>query len=103
MEEININSIAHSGLSDEDLSIIKVELALHERVRLAVKKQALLNRLVSSDDIKTGDIIKINLNNSKIYQYKIAYLGDTSGDGKINYLDYVKIYNKIKELKGESN
>jgi hypothetical protein len=26
---------------------------------------------------------------------------DMSDDGKINYLDYVKIYNKIKELKGE--
>ena len=29
--------------------------------------------------------------------------GDMSGDNKINYLDYVRIYNKIKELKGGSN
>ena len=34
-------------------------------------------------------------------EYLIA--ADISGDGKINYLDYVKIYNKIKELKGGNN
>ena len=34
-------------------------------------------------------------------EYLIA--ADISEDGKVNYLDYVNIYNKIKELKGGAN
>ena len=33
-----------------------------------------------------------------INEYLIS--ADMSGDNKVNYLDYVQIYNKIKELKG---
>ena len=54
---------------------------------------------MDSDVIKTGDIIKIKINNLQAYEYKMVFLGDTSGDGKINYLDYVKIYNHIKKTK----
>ncbi len=60
------------------------------------------NELVTDDNIKTGDIIKININNVN-YEYKIAYLGDTSGDGKINYLDYVNVYNHIQKVKNPSS
>ena len=62
------------------------------------------NELVTDDSIKTGDIIKILVNGTQEYEYKIAYLGDTSGDGKINYLDYVNVYNHIQKVKDpESN
>ena len=36
-----------------------------------------------------------------INEYLLA--ADMSDDSKISYLDYVKIYNKIKELKGGTN
>ena len=49
----------------------------------------------SNDLLKTGDIIKINLNNSNNYEYNISVLGDVNGDGKISALDYVKIKNHI--------
>ena len=49
--------------------------------------------------IKTGDIVLIRINNSLNYEYKISYLGDTNGDGKINYLDYVNVYNHIQKVK----
>ena len=59
-------------------------------------KDEILN---DNDTIKTGDSISIVINDSKTYTYKIAYLGDASGDGKINYLDYVKVYNHIQKVK----
>ena len=62
------------------------------------------NQLVTDDNVKTSDIMRIILNESKIYEYNISYLGDTSGDGKINYLDYVNVYNHIQKVKNpESN
>lgn len=57
------------------------------------------NQKVNSDTLKTGDIIKIILNNTETYEYHISILGDTSGDGKINYLDYVNVYNHIQKVK----
>ena len=59
---------------------------------------------LTDDNIKTGDIIRVNINNTYNYDYSIALLGDTSGDGKINYLDYVNVYNHIQKVKHpESN
>lgn len=57
------------------------------------------SELVTTDTLKTGDIIKVILNGAKTYEYRIAFLGDTSGDGKINYLDYVNVYNHIQKVK----
>lgn len=57
------------------------------------------NKSIESDILKTGDIIKVILNQTTTYEYKLAYLGDTSGDGKINYLDYVNVYNHIQKIK----
>lgn len=57
------------------------------------------NELITSDSLKTGDIIKIVLNNTKTFEYHISVLGDTNGDGKIDYLDYVNVYNHIKKVK----
>ena len=52
MEKIlNNTDIKHSGLSSNDIKLIEEELKIHERVKLAVKKQALLNRVLSSEDI----------------------------------------------------
>lgn len=53
------------------------------------------NVLLNDNLTKTGDIIKININNQKEYTYTISILGDVSGDGKISALDYVKIKNHI--------
>ena len=41
--------------------------------------------------------------NKRLLVNEFLSAGDMSGDNKINYLDYVRIYNKIKELKGGSN
>lgn len=49
--------------------------------------------------IKTGDFITIIINNEANFEYVLSYLGDTSGDGKINYLDYVNVYNHIQKVK----
>ena len=35
----------------------------------------------------------------KNYEYIISILGDVNGDGKINYLDYVTVYNHIYKSK----
>ena len=34
-----------------------------------------------------------------VTEYKVVIMGDTSGDGKISYLDYVKVYNHIRKTK----
>lgn len=57
------------------------------------------NQLVDSDSIKTGDIVKITINNSTIIEYKIALLGDANGDGEIGILDYIAI---MKDIMGTS-
>ena len=59
------------------------------------KHYDLNNNLVNSDTTKTGDKIKININNAKNFEYQISILGDVNGDGKISALDYVKIKNHI--------
>ncbi len=62
------------------------------------------NNLVSNDLTKTGDRMIILINNEKAYEYVISVLGDVSGDGKLNYLDYVAVYNHIMKIKHpESN
>lgn len=62
------------------------------------------NKLLNNKLTKTGDKINININGEKDYKYSIAILGDVSGDGKINYMDYVGVYNHIyKNNHPESN
>ena len=41
--------------------------------------------------------------NKKLLTGVYLIAADMSGDNKISYLDYVKIYNKIKELKEGGN
>lgn len=57
------------------------------------------NEAVTTDVLKTGDIIKVVLNGTQAYEYRVALLGDTSGDGKVSYLDYVNVYNHIQKVK----
>jgi C1A family cysteine protease len=51
--------------------------------------------IVSRDNIKTGDNIKININGIKDYNYYLAYLGDVNGDGLIGIIDYIRIMKDI--------
>lgn len=55
--------------------------------------------MVSRDNIKTGDSIKININGIKDYNYSLAYLGDVNGDGLIGIIDYIRI---MKDIMGTS-
>ena len=57
------------------------------------------NNAVKTDNIKTGDSIKININDLKNYNYAIAYLGDVNGDGNIGIIDYIRI---MKDIMGTS-
>lgn len=57
------------------------------------------NEVATTDVLKTGDIIKVVLNGTQVYEYRVALLGDTSGDGKVSYLDYVNVYNHIQKVK----
>ena len=47
----------------------------------------------------TGGKTKIYKNNSLFVEYTNIIRGDVSGDGKINYLDYVNVYNHIQKTK----
>ena len=47
----------------------------------------------------TGGKTKIFKNNSLYKEFINIVSGDTNGDGKINYLDYVNVYNHIRKVK----
>ena len=47
----------------------------------------------------TGSKTKIYNNNNLIIEYTNIIRGDVNGDGKINYLDYVNVYNHIQKVK----
>lgn len=47
----------------------------------------------------TGGKTKIYNNNKLIIEYTNIIRGDVTGDGKINYLDYVSVYNHIQKIK----
>ena len=51
--------------------------------------------LIYKNDIKTGEIINIMLNDSKNNFYNISVLGDINSDGKVSSADYVKIKKHI--------
>lgn len=51
--------------------------------------------LIYKNDIKTGEIINIRLNNSTNNFYNISVLGDINSDGKVSSADYVKIKKHI--------
>lgn len=53
----------------------------------------------AADIMKTGDLIKITQGGTQVSEYRVVFLGDVSGDGKINYLDYVNVYNHIQKSK----
>lgn len=57
------------------------------------------NELATSDTTKTGDKIKITLNNSSDFEYQLAYLGDVNGNGNIDIIDYIRI---MKDIMGTS-
>ena len=59
---------------------------------------------VSSDLLKTGDYVKIRINNTWDMEYQISVSGDVNGDGKITAMDYVKVSNHImgaRSINGE--
>ena len=47
----------------------------------------------------TGGKTKIKCGESLIVEFTNIVSGDTNGDGKLNYLDYVNVYNHIKKVK----
>ena len=59
-------------------------------------------KTITDDSIKTGEYLSVKINNIKAYEYQLAHLGDVNGDGKINYLDYVDVYNHIQKIKNPS-
>jgi len=59
--------------------------------------------IINSDSVKTGDILKIILNNSINYNYQISLLGDVNADGKITSADYVKIRKHIMQTESINN
>ena len=52
----------------------------------------------TSGIIATGDTLTIKTDNEE-KEYTIVIYGDVNGDGKINYLDYVSVYNHIQKVK----
>lgn len=55
------------------------------------------NKTLIDGVIKTGDFIDVNINDSKSYLYRLSFLGDVNGDGKITSADYVKIRKHIMQ------
>lgn len=49
------------------------------------------NKLVDNGIAKTGDILKIKLNEIKDYKYTLGVIGDVSGDGAVNSADLLKM------------
>ena len=50
-----------------------------------------MDELMKNQNISTGDKIRININNTKDYEYLISLLGDINGDGIINSADLLLI------------
>jgi len=53
----------------------------------------------SKNLLYTGGKTKIYKGNSLLIEYKNIIRGEVTGDGKINYLDYVNVYNHIQKVK----
>ena len=53
----------------------------------------------NSNYLGTGTVLTINRDGVLYDTYTIVVVGDVSGDGIINYLDYVKVYNHIQKVK----
>ena len=86
----------------DDIFVVKNNSFINIKDKIDIySKEVIFNRLdknrenVSSDIIKTGDIIGININNTKTFEYKISIIGDINSDGKISSADYVKIRKHI--------
>ena len=50
---------------------------------------------ITDETFKTGNYIRLNIDNAKYFDYQLVILGDANGDGEISALDYVKIKNHI--------
>ena len=102
-KEIN-KIISETGLKKNNNNItgIKLNTTVDEIVKLFISKEAkevsILNvkNEKKTGKIATGDKIVIN-NGEKQETYDIVIYGDTSGDGEISAVDYVKIKNHIME------
>ena len=49
------------------------------------------NNLDDSNVVKTGDKIRIIINDNNIIEYNISIIGDVTGDGIVNIADVIKI------------
>ena len=50
---------------------------------------------VLADTLKTGDFIRVRIDDAWETEWQVAVLGDVNGDGKISALDYVRVSNHI--------
>ena len=48
--------------------------------------------------LATGQYVEFDGTDGNTERYKISVRGDTSGDGRLTFIDYVNIYNHIKKV-----
>lgn len=82
-----------------NLDTFKNNIILNDNYTIQVDTKNLNNQEV----LYTGGKTKIYKNNNLIIEYTNIIRGDVNGDGKINYLDYVKVYNHIYKTKHSSS
>ena len=81
-----------------DLETFKANITLGSGYSVSVDTKIVNGKKV----LYTGGKTKIMQGLTVVKEYTNIVVGDPSGDGKVNYLDYVKVYNHIQKTKDSS-
>jgi len=84
--------------NNNNFNNLKSKIQLHSISNSIIHLDSNKN-IISDDKIKTGDLLKININRNKDYEYELAYLGDVNGNGGIDIIDYIRV---MKHIMGTS-
>ncbi len=90
---INIDGNYITGLTlTTDISSIKNTInKIESSSTVSIKRN---NEVVTSGNLKTGDIVTINSGDTKV-TYTVVIYGDNNGDSKINVLDLLRVQKNI--------
>ena len=73
----------------------------NETLKIYSKTGSLLYSLSNHDStivLATGQYVEFENSNGETERYAISVRGDTNGDGRLSFVDYVNVYNHIKKV-----